>query len=220
MRSDERELTDEERARLPELVDETAFPVYVTSEPTVDPLSERSLAGEARGWWPYSARRVVLSEVCFTEPGYTDELLAGLLAHEVGHHQGHHGLLAKCLKAWWLVAGVVVFYGGVWGGMLLWASTREWWLAALGLSGTGIVYLGALVSTSVFSRWIEHDADRRGARLLGTTEPFEALCAPCAGLPYGSWVDELLHQQPHPADRLARLQALRDDLDQDDSDDR
>jgi Zn-dependent protease with chaperone function len=217
--SDCRPLTDDERARLEPLIEETEIPVCVTAEPTVwfeTDEDTRSFAGEAIGWWPVRSREVVIDERCFDR--LTDEEFLGLVAHELGHHAGYHGLIGKLYKVCVSLFGLGALVG-LWTGAALWARSGEWFLVALGVVGVSCLFALQTVGTGVFRRWMEYDATRRGARLLGRTEPLEALYEPRADEADGSWWAELLYPYPHPRDQLAQLAALSEDLDRDDLDD-
>lgn len=94
--ADARELTAEERDRLQPLIEETEIPIRVTAtEMTVSDEEIIPLAAKAVGHWPFE-REIVLSELCFEE--YSDEQLIGLLAHEIGHHDGRHILVKRVCK--------------------------------------------------------------------------------------------------------------------------
>lgn len=87
-----RSLTRNERKRLRPLSEETEIPIRVTSTPKTAPDSDETvpLKSEAVGWRP-GVRCVRLSEQCFEQ--YSDTELVGLLAHELGHHDGNHRLV-------------------------------------------------------------------------------------------------------------------------------
>lgn len=208
--NDRRQLTDEERARLSPLVEETEIPVRVTAEPTVFFETEdwtRTLSGEAVGWRS-STQRVVLAERCFECE--EDAQLVGLLAHELGHHDGNHLLFSKCFK--WCIAGlgllvVCSLLVGVVGGSL----TERWLLVVGSLVAIGAVPFVLMLGSARVSRWMELDATRRGALLLGETAPLEALYEPRADDEYGPLWAELLYPYPHPTAKLEQLAALDDD---------
>jgi Zn-dependent protease with chaperone function len=213
-----RPLTDAERARLSPLVEETEIPVCVTAEPTVFFETEewvRTLSGEAVGWRS-STRRVVLSERCFECE--EDAPLVGLLAHELGHHDGNHLLLSTCFKWGVAVLGLFVVCSllvGIVGGIL----TEHWLLVVGSFVAIGAVPFVLMLGSARVSRWMELDATHRGALLLGETGPLEALYEPRADDEYGPLWAELLYPYPHPTAKLEQLAALDEDLDQDDLDD-
>lgn len=205
-------LTEEERERLAPVLSETELPVYVTTAYLLVDESYISQAGWADGWWPRSRRVLLLAE---SFEAASDEQLRGLLARSIGQHEGYHNLLGKCLTA----AITVVF--GVLTLAVFWYSTTVWEVPLV-WSGVGSVVLGGSVGAVVeevglaaFSRWAEYDACRRGARLLGRTAPLEALYEPRIDAAYASWWLTLGCSTPHPADLIADLQALDNDLDQD-----
>jgi Zn-dependent protease with chaperone function len=213
MSDDLQEVTDIDCAELASLIEETAIPIRSTSDPTVwfeTDEATRSLDGEAVGWWPVRSRQVVLAERCFDR--LTDEELLGVVAHELGHHAGYHGLLGKIFKACVGLVGLGVI-GGLWAGAALFMRSGEWFLVALVVLGIVCLLLLPTIGVGMLRRWMEYDATRRGAILLGRTEPLEALYEPRADEPYGDWWPELVYPYPHPSAQLARLEALADDLD-------
>jgi Zn-dependent protease with chaperone function len=207
MNEDCRPLTDAERERLVPLIEETDIPIEVTSTPTTFmETDERTipLAGEASGYWPRE-RRVVLGEQCFEE--FTDEELVGLLAHELGHQEGYHGLVLRGFKAVVVMLALPMLLGSL-AGIMIGIGSARWLVVGGSLVGLGAVPVAAWLSSAALSRRLELAATRRGAQLLGETAPLEALYAPRADEAYGDWWAELLYPYPHPA---AQLAALRDD---------
>lgn len=71
--------------------------------------------------------------------------------------------------------------------------------------GFWIVGLLVFFSWPAFTRRLEIAADRRGAALLDSSEPLEAMYQVDADLPRGDLLSELTYPYPHPADRLDAL---------------
>lgn len=197
-----RSLTDSERDRLGPLIDETEIPIRVADE--IEAIEDVLwLSGEATGWRP-GRRRVELSERSIEH--LNDDALLGLVAHEIGHHRGYHVILAKLIKAVVIIAALTAFLGGF---AAFFATST---LAYLSVPVVGITaaVLFSLFGSPALSRWMEYDADRRAAMLLGSTEPLEALCDPISPRPSGlrDRLADLCYPWPHPADRLASLEQL------------
>lgn len=202
-------LTEDERARLAPVIEEAEVSVCVTTGYLLLDASHISQTGWVEGWWPRS-RRILLLEECFECA--SDEQLRGLLAREIGRSEGYHNLLGKCLGAALTVVFGALTLAAFWYSLTVWEFPLVW-------SGVGSVVLGGSVGAVVeevvmnaFSRWAEYDACRRGARLLGETAPLEALYEPRVDAAYASWWHELICSTPHPADLIADLRALRDEL--------
>jgi Zn-dependent protease with chaperone function len=199
-----RALTDDERDRLQPLLDRTDIPVRVTAEPLIffeDDDGTETFAAHAAGLRPRN-RRVVFQETCFED--YSDEQLLGVFAHELGHHDGRHGLISACAKAGMIIFALLVV-AGLWGGAIIWASSGEWGVLALGLLASALLFGLQTVGDGLFGKWKEYDATRRGALLLGETAPLEALYEPSAETESGPLWAELMYPYPHPADQLDRL---------------
>lgn len=202
MSEETRALTAEERDRLQPLIEECEIPVRVSlEEMTLDGEGMIPLAGQAVGHWPFE-RRVILREECFET--YSDLQLTGLLAHELGHHDGRHVLLARAGKfAICLLA--LASFGGLWGLALLSAGQAAWGAFVGCLLGFALVIAVVLLGSAWVSRRVELAADRRAAALLDNTEPLESLCRPGEDMDRGPRWAELLYPSPHPADRCAAL---------------
>lgn len=197
----ERALTAGERDRLAPLLDETEIPVRVSTEPLTFSEVEILIGGQARGCWPRE-RSIVLSTEQFERAD--DEQLLGLFAHEVGHHAGYHGLVQGVCKV--LVGGLAfVVLVGLLVGVVGSVVSERWLLTALSVGAIGLVFFCLPLIGGTLSRRFELDADRRGADLLGSTAPLEALYKPGADTEYASWWAEKCYPWPHPADRLAAL---------------
>lgn len=198
----ERYLTLEECERLSPLIEKTELPVRVTPPTTTLGEDEIALIGGADGWRP-RARRVLLSAQCFER--YSDEELLGLLAHELGHHDGYHRLVKRVVLACVGVLEILVVSGlliGIVGGALtgqwvLWGGCFAGILVALVLGAVGIVG---------YSRYLEYAADRRGVALLGSPEPLQALYQPAQQERREPWWEVLYSPTPRPADQLAALE--------------
>lgn len=197
-----RGLTDDERERLQPVLDDTEIPVRVTAEAmTLDDEALIAVAAKAVGWWPFE-RAIILREQCFD---YSDEQLLGLLAHEIGHHRGHHGLWSRLATGGSVVVCLPVLlalaFGGVGGGLI---TGR--WLVVLGSVLAMILLAGAIMLGSArISHWMEHDANRRAAALLDDPEPVAALYRDRANEGRADWWSEAIYPHPHPADQLDRL---------------
>lgn len=201
-----RPLTPSERDRLQPLLDRTEIPIRVTAaDMTVTDDEIIPLAAKAVGHWPQD-RSIIIWDGCFEQ--YTDRQLTGLLAHELGHHDGHHILLKRIVKLAIAGLGTVVMLGLLALGFLS-GARLQWGVFAGCVAGcvVGFCLVGLLVvfSWPALSRRLEIAADRRGAALLGSTAPLEAMCLPDADLPREDLLTELTYPYPHPADRLAAL---------------
>lgn len=198
----ERYLTLDECERLSPLIEETELPVRVTSSATTLGEDEIALMGETVEWRP-RARRVLLSEQCFER--YSDEELLGLLAHELGHHDGYHGLVKRVGLACVSVLETLVVSGllmGVVGGAL----TGQWRLVGGCFVGILVALVLGVLGILGYSRHLEYAADRRGAALLGSTEPLQALYRTAKQDSRVPWWETLCSPSPHPADQLAVLE--------------
>jgi hypothetical protein len=155
MSEETRPLTDEERDRLQPLLDDTEIPVRVTAEEmALDDEDLIAVAGKAVGLWPFE-REIILRDQCFD---YSDEELLGLLAHEIGHHRGHHGLLSRVVTVGSVVVCLPVLlalaFGGIGGGII---TGR--WLVVLGSVLAMILLAGAIMLGSArVSRSMEFNA--------------------------------------------------------------
>lgn len=198
-----RRLTAAERACLTPVLEETEITIRVVEEiEAVDDVLW--LSGEAVGWLP-GRRRIELSERSIEH--LSDEQLLGLAAHELGHHRGRHVLVSKLLKAIVVIATLTAFLAGfVW-----WLVTTQLaWLAVSIAAVTGAV-LVSLFAIPALSRRLELDADRRGAALIGRTEPLEALCDPTTEHASGlrDRLADLCFPWPRDEDRLRSLEKMQ-----------
>lgn len=198
----ERALTLDEHDRLAPLLAETEMPVRVATTSLTVAGRAGPMAGEAVGRWP-NERWVLLGEDCFEQ--FDDEQVLGLLAHEVGHHDGYHGVLQGVVRLGVAVIGVTVLMGLLVGGVIGGVLVERWLVAGLSVVGMVVVALCLLLGSAALSRHFEHDADRRGADLLGSTEPLEAWYEPGADRDDASRWREWCSPWPHPAESLAAL---------------
>lgn len=201
--AERRPLTPAERDRLAPVLEMTDIPVRVAEEIEAAEGLLR-LNGEATGWRA-GQRRITLSSSAVEH--LDDEQLRGLLAHEVGHQRGQHLLIWRGIRAIEMGLAVAVIPLGFLAGLLI----DGLWSWALLPAALVCLILFVLVGGAALSRWMEYDADRRGATLLGSTQPLESLCRPGVAPPppgVGDRLAAMCYPWPHPADRLASLEQL------------
>lgn len=199
-----RRLTDSEHDRifLESGLEAPEMPIYV--DPDLEAVDDFALAGEAVGW-RRGTRRIILREDVIER--VDNGQLRGLVAHEIGHHRGYHGVLNKIWKC--LVAVVVLVVFGI--GMVGWWLTLDLRVLAALVAALVLFVPLVMLSSSWFSRRLELDADRRAVEILGDSEPIEALCQPAEEL-HPSGVREWFWYYCHPwPSSSEQLRALRDD---------
>lgn len=207
-----RSLTESEHDRifLESTLEEPSMPICVEKDldaaEDIDTIEEFPLAGEAVGWLP-GRRRIDLNATVFD---YDDELLHAIVAHEMGHHRGHHIFITKVWKWVSVVIALSIFFAG------FVMSLFHLWLIPVFVGIIMSLIPIVMMSSGWFSRKLEFDADRRAAALLDGTEQLEALCdAESAERPEPSSLRDRFYELSYPwptsEQRLESLRAIERD---------
>lgn len=173
------------------------MPIYV--DPELEAIEDFPLDGEAVGWVP-GDRRIVLHSDALDAP---DVQLRAVVAHEIGHHRGHHVFFSKVWKGIVMAVGIVLLLS-----MMYTAIYTQNLRLLVVLLPFYLAYPAfVMLSSGWISRRLELDADRRAARLIGL-DAYRASLVPGpevspSGIHERFWL--LCHPWPSAADRLAAL---------------